>query len=1188
MKPTLRIHSIMASVVFCSILACCSALAMPARNTVVTMKQPDGTSIKARLFGDEWYHFTETEDGYTIVKDQNGWWRYAQLDETGTFKPSDMKVTSRKGRTTDEILFINGLSKHLRESEHIIDEYFDNLYLEPLECNSHSLNLKTVLPDTERVVVILVDYPDYRFTYSVESFDSLMNAENYNGSGSVNDYLHTISYRKLSIKATVVGWYTAPESLHYYRWDRDALVRSLNRVHQLVRWAVEQADMTVDFSQFDNDSDQVVDRLFILHAGPGAEDNGDDQIWSHRHYLNWFYDDHRYTSDGVMIDGYAIVPEKFGCNNSHVRIGVFCHEYGHLLGLPDLYDPDGSSYGIGTWGLMGLGGWGGDCNSPEVPSHMCAWSKMTLGWVYQNVPIRDFSGVALFDIERYANVYKLWTNGDPSSEYFLIENRQKIGFDESLPDSGILIWHIDETVVDGRGRLTNRNEHHKAVDLEEADGFEHMDRLLDKGNAGDLFHVGDTFNLNTNPSSKSNRGHNTFIEVSVDDYGFNTFLFSYKVESSQIGAPDLVIRDCLDDDGDEPNDACLNDFASSPDIWIDNDGDGEPDPQAPGVINRLWARIWNIGDGPATDVRVSFWRAKPTLGLQIPEDMTRIFDETTGDSVVVISLLPANQTIGADSGVVVFLNVLLPEPPYCFAVTVENDEDTLKSMFPLENNNIAQFNMWSERRKSVPGGAVAFRCTLLAANPTNAMDLFEIKVRSSLFQTGWTMNVEPSTIELAPEEFRPITLDIMSPEAVEHGDSGFVFTELYQIEDTNTSVGSIIINVGIDNTKPKTITTLTAVTLCPEGDDFPADLATVQLTWQPVQADSAGNDEKIWLYYIYRDTSDNVPLPLSTVVDSVAADEDMLLPEFQWKDYIDLTPGMTKTISLGEDIATYYYKVISVDRAGNRSDPSNEVSPVEVPCDDVVGACCLNGTCVATTEANCQANGGTYKGDGSECLGDGNQNGIDDVCEGTCMGTRGDPTGDGTINVLDVLAVVNHILGISELTDDAFCRGDCNADGIINILDALGIVNALLGISECAPDACKSEVTPETLKLLESLRWHLSAADFARLMELVKAEMVEIPAGYCLSQNCPNPFNPVTDIQYQIADDGIPVRTTLRIYNILGQEVRTLVDEVKEPGCHKATWDGKDAFGKTVASGIYLYKLTAGDFTAAKRMVLMK
>ncbi|UCE20215.1 MAG: T9SS type A sorting domain-containing protein [Gemmatimonadota bacterium] len=196
-----------------------------------------------------------------------------------------------------------------------------------------------------------------------------------------------------------------------------------------------------------------------------------------------------------------------------------------------------------------------------------------------------------------------------------------------------------------------------------------------------------------------------------------------------------------------------------------------------------------------------------------------------------------------------------------------------------------------------------------------------------------------------------------------------------------------------------------------------------------------------------------------------------------------------------------------------------------------------------------------------------------------CVGIRGDANGDGGIDVLDVLAVVNHILGITPLTGDALCRGDCNGDGGIDVLDALGIVNDILGTGGCLPGACKTVLTPEAMEVLESLRSYLSAEDYGRFMALVKGE-VGMPLEYSLAQNYPNPFNPATSIEYSVAGNA---RTTLRVYNVLGQELVTLVDEVKGPGHYSVDWDASE-----MASGVYFYRLEAGDFSATKRMVLMK
>ncbi len=94
-----------------------------------------------------------------------------------------------------------------------------------------------------------------------------------------------------------------------------------------------------------------------------------------------------------------------------------------------------------------------------------------------------------------------------------------------------------------------------------------------------------------------------------------------------------------------------------------------------------------------------------------------------------------------------------------------------------------------------------------------------------------------------------------------------------------------------------------------------------------------------------------------------------------------------------------------------------------------------------------------------------------------------------------------------------------------------------------------------------------------------------LPETYRLSQNYPNPFNPSTSIYYNLATNS---RVELSVYNALGQKVRTLVDESQQAGSHSVLWDGKDDGGSNVASGVYLYKLTAGDYTASRKMILMK
>ncbi|UCE17358.1 MAG: S8 family serine peptidase [Gemmatimonadota bacterium] len=196
-------------------------------------------------------------------------------------------------------------------------------------------------------------------------------------------------------------------------------------------------------------------------------------------------------------------------------------------------------------------------------------------------------------------------------------------------------------------------------------------------------------------------------------------------------------------------------------------------------------------------------------------------------------------------------------------------------------------------------------------------------------------------------------------------------------------------------------------------------------------------------------------------------------------------------------------------------------------------------------------------------------------------GLRGDPNNDGVIDILDVLDVVNHILGTTPLTGDGLTWGDCNGDDVVNILDALGIVNVVLGTGECTPAACRTQLTPEVMNVLKSLQVYLSAEEYSRIISLVKGER-PIPAEYSLVQNYPNPFNPVTTIAYALPEAA---RVKVEVFNLLGQKIAVLVEADQRAGTHSVRWDASD-----MANGVYFYRLSVNDgfWTKTIRMVLMK
>ena len=276
-------------------------------------------------------------------------------------------------------------------------------------------------------------------TYPISDIDNIFNQEGYGhpgnpGSGSFREFYEEISYGQFSPVSQVVGVFTAPHNHDYYGNDQQ---NSGTRQRQLMRAMVDSAEAAgIDWSEFDNDGDGEVDGVTLVHAGQGAEQGNGSNIWSHR----WSLGSNAVTYDGVYINVYNINPEIQ--SNNIVAIGVIAHEFGHVLDLPDLYDTDYTSSGSGKLALMASGSWGTTGNTPWYPSAMNAWCKTEMGW--SNV-ITISSAQTNVELEQsYTNntIYRV-DNPEDNSEYWLIENRQKRGTDNLMPEPGLLFWHID-------------------------------------------------------------------------------------------------------------------------------------------------------------------------------------------------------------------------------------------------------------------------------------------------------------------------------------------------------------------------------------------------------------------------------------------------------------------------------------------------------------------------------------------------------------------------------------------------------------------------------------------------------------------------------------------------------------------------------------------------------------------------
>lgn len=315
----------------------------------------------------------------------------------------------------------------------------------------------------QNVIVILVDFNDRPSTRSAASIGTLVNDVNP-GASSVRNYYEEVSYGLFGISGTVTIWVRAPNPMSFYGADSVNSYDDANGpIYQLVTDAVRAADLTgVDFAAFDGDRDGVVDHVIVVHAGDAQEEQSSNTnlIWSHR----WSVADaepgmpgtQRLVVDGVQVYGYIMTAETS-------PVGVFAHELGHDLGLPDLYDTDGSSPGVGEWDIMGSGSWNG-APSGNVPAHFSAPSKIELGWIAPVVVDQALPSQAIAQVEDNAQAFKLVVRAGTNEESFVIENRQQFGFDRAVPGNGLLIWHVDLAVPG------NSDENHRRVDLEEADG----------------------------------------------------------------------------------------------------------------------------------------------------------------------------------------------------------------------------------------------------------------------------------------------------------------------------------------------------------------------------------------------------------------------------------------------------------------------------------------------------------------------------------------------------------------------------------------------------------------------------------------------------------------------------------------------------------------------------------------------
>ncbi len=289
---------------------------------------------------------------------------------------------------------------------------------------------------TRNLIIILVEFTDKAHTFTATQVQT-------NAINALDDYIDEVSYGLTQVSGDTTPWITLSNNRAHYV---DGTSHPSDPKFELVSEAIALADPVVDFSNYDG--------VTIIHAGQGQELSHDWQDYWSSEWWNF----NIVTDDGVSIRRASVSPEE-SLPGDPSFVGVLAHEFGHDLGLPDLYDVDytGAEY-VGHWGLMGKGSWNGPMRLGDQPSHMMGWCKAELGWVNASNTVEVFT-----DLTTVIDPLELSTSGIhlirinvTSEQYFLLEVRRKIGYDASLPHvgaggEGVVITYIDEAVASGQG-----------------------------------------------------------------------------------------------------------------------------------------------------------------------------------------------------------------------------------------------------------------------------------------------------------------------------------------------------------------------------------------------------------------------------------------------------------------------------------------------------------------------------------------------------------------------------------------------------------------------------------------------------------------------------------------------------------------------------------------------------------------
>ena len=467
----------MKRILISAVLSLCAAMtfAIPAKKSWKVVSQSDGTTIKVSQAGDEHLHYYITEDNVPIYKAADNSYCYLTI-ESGKLHNSGVLAHESAARSAKELQVMNTIHDLAPIARQMAAKKRSAAKRCVRPDRLPSKDDISVFKGSKKALVILAAFSDKSFSKGddaiVKFYDEVLNQEGYsqNGAaGSVHDYFKDMSRGEFDLTFDIVGPVKVSKSATYYGGP-SPIMGGTDHIGEFITEAIKKADekCDIDWKKYDWDDDGEVEQVFVLYAGYGQATGGPTgTIWPNA----WTLDEALQNSDGnggFSIDGVFI--NQYACSNElyldsgtvPMGLGVFCHEFSHCMGLPDMYDTNyGSTPTMGDWDLLAGGSYNGPQGIGWCPAGWTSYERAYAGWLeLTELKAGDIiKGMTSLE-EADGKAYVIY-NDNHKDEYYLLENHKGMGWDKYTPENGLLIIHVDydkdlfdNNIVNSKGEFT--------------------------------------------------------------------------------------------------------------------------------------------------------------------------------------------------------------------------------------------------------------------------------------------------------------------------------------------------------------------------------------------------------------------------------------------------------------------------------------------------------------------------------------------------------------------------------------------------------------------------------------------------------------------------------------------------------------------------------------------------------------